>query len=185
MSLTLSNMMPLGSKAPSFLLPNTIDGLDYKFSYLKGPNGTLVVFMCNHCPYVVHIIDPLVLILHRYQTLGISSIAISSNDVSKYPQDGPTLMKELAIKHAFKFPYLYDASQDVAKAYDAACTPDFYLFDKNDMLVYRGQLDGSRPGNDVPITGIDLTNAMDNLLANTPIDLIQRPSAGCNIKWKS
>jgi peroxiredoxin len=185
MSLTLSNMMPLGSKSPPFLLPNTIDSLDYSFSDLKGSNGTLVVFMCNHCPYVVHILDCLVLILHRYQTLGISSIAISSNDVFKYPQDGPTLMKELAIKHAFKFPYLYDASQDVAKAYDAACTPDFYLFDKNDILVYRGQLDGSRPGNDVPVTGIDLTNAMDNLLSNKPIDSLQRPSAGCNIKWKS
>ena len=142
------------------------------------------MFICNHCPFVIHVNPTIVSLAKDYQKKGIAFIAISSNDVVNYPQDGPELMKENAQKEGYSFPYLYDESQAVAKAYDAACTPDFYLFNADSHLVYRGQLDDSRPGNGIPVTGKDLMNAMDNLLSNKGIDDKQKPSIGCNIKWK-
>lgn len=183
MALTPSNMLPLGTKAPDFKLLDTISSKNYHLNDLKGKNGTLIMFICNHCPYVIHVNPMITQIASAYQKKGIGFIAISSNDVVNYPQDAPHLMKEVALKEGYTFPYLYDKTQDVAKAYDAACTPDFYLFDANLKLVYRGQLDGSRPGNNIPLTGIDLKNALNNLLENIEINTIQKPSMGCNIKW--
>ena len=184
MAATPSTMMPLGTRAPDFSLPDTISGKTRSLSELKGKNATLVIFICNHCPYVLHINDELVRIAGKYQPKGVSIIAISSNDVVNYPQDSPELMKELAENVGYTFPYLYDESQDVARAYDAACTPDPFLFDANLKCVYRGQLDSSRPKNDIPVTGEDLRNALDALLAGEPVPAHQIPSIGCNIKWK-
>tara|TARA_R110000796_G_scaffold35017_1_gene89968 strand:- start:55110 stop:55667 length:558 start_codon:yes stop_codon:yes gene_type:complete len=183
MSLTPSNMLSLGTKAPDFKLFDTISSKNYHLNDLKGKNGTLIMFICNHCPYVIHVNPMITEIASTYQKKGIGFTAISSNDVVNYPQDAPHLMKEIGLTKAYTFPYLYDETQVVAKAYDAACTPDFYLFDSNLELVYRGQLDNSRPGNNIPLTGIDLKNALNNLLDNTPISINQKPSMGCNIKW--
>ena len=141
------------------------------------------MFICNHCPFVHHVIEEVVRIANDYRIQGIGIIAISSNDVVNYPQDGPELMQDFALKYRFEFPYLYDATQEVAKAYDAACTPDFYLFDNQDKLVYRGQLDDSRPGNGIPISGSDLRGAIDGVIYNRSINPNQKPSIGCNIKW--
>lgn len=184
MALTPSNMLPLGTLAPDFNLIDTKDDQPKSLDSLKGTHGTLVMFICNHCPFVIHVNKQLVQLANDYSSKGINCIAISSNDVVNYPQDGPDKMKVHAKENHYPFPYLYDETQDVAKAYDAACTPDFFLFDQDLKLVYAGQLDGSRPGNDIPVTGEDLRAAMDALLRQDPINPNQKPSMGCNIKWK-
>lgn len=177
-------MLPLGTKAPDFNLIDTKDNQLKSLNDLKGDIGTLVMFICNHCPFVIHVNAELVKLANDYKPIGINFIAISSNDVDNYPQDGPDKMKTHAEENHYPFPYLYDETQDIAKAYDAACTPDFFLFDRDLKLVYAGQLDGSRPGNDIPVTGKDLRVAMKALLNNEAIDPNQKPSMGCNIKWK-
>lgn len=184
MARTPSNMLELGTKAPSFNLLDTVSGKKVNLEKLKGDKGTVIMFICNHCPFVIHVNPKVTELANIYQKKGIGFIAISSNDIENYPQDGPEFMKEKAREEAYPFPYLYDETQEVAKSYDAACTPDFYLFDKNLLLVYRGQLDDSRPENGIPLTGKDLSNAMNALLDGTKVDNIQKPSIGCNIKWK-
>jgi peroxiredoxin len=181
---TPSNMIPLGTVAPHFELLNTIDNQLVNLQESKGVNGTVIMFICNHCPFVVHVNEALVAIAIHYQKKGINFIAISSNDIVKYPQDAPDKMKDHALSNNYPFPYLYDDSQEVAKAYDAACTPDLYVFDADLKLVYRGQLDDSRPGNSIPVTGNDLRHALECLLNNTENTNPQKPSIGCNIKWK-
>lgn len=178
-------MIPLGTIAPDFLLPDTVSGKTLSFKDIKGAKGTLLIFMCNHCPYVKHINHQLAAIAKEYTQKGIGIAGINSNDIEKYPDDAPEKMKELAGEFGFYFPYLFDESQAVAKAYDAACTPDFYLFNPKNELVYRGQFDDARPGNNVPVTGKDLIAALDALLDGKEISPIQRPSMGCNIKWKT
>jgi|SRR6218665_365888 len=185
MSNTLSNMLPLGTAAPDFRLKDTNSNYHYAYSDLKGSKGTLLMFICNHCPFVHHVLDEILKIANDYRVQGLGIIAISSNDVEKYPQDGPQLMTEFAFKNKIDFPYLYDESQEVARAFDAACTPDFYLFDAQDKLFYRGQLDDSRPGNNIPLSGSDLRNAIDAVIYNRTIANPQKPSLGCNIKWKT
>ena len=181
---TPSTMLPLGTSAPDFHLPN-IDGRGLTFQDVAGSRGTVVMFICNHCPFVKHVADQLAVLGKEYQTQGIGFVAISSNDVATHPADSPEQMVHEAEERGYTFPYLYDESQTVAKAYHAACTPDFYLFDADGLLVYRGQLDPSRPGGDVPVTGCDLRAAIDGLLAGqSPVEE-QIPSLGCNIKWKS
>lgn len=184
MSATPSTMMPLGTIAPPFELHDTVSGESLSLANLKGEEATLVMFICNHCPYVIHINDELVRLAKEYQPKGVSFIAISSNDAINYPQDGPELMKVHADKVGYPFPYLYDESQEVAKSYEAACTPDLFLFDQELRCVYRGQLDSSRPHNDVSVTGKDLRNALLALLSGKNISETQTPSIGCNIKWK-
>ena len=183
MALTPSNMLPLGTKAPDFTLEDTKDGQQKSLTNLSGDVGTLIMFICNHCPFVIHVNEQLVKLANDYTSKGISFIAISSNDAVNYPQDGPDVMQQHAIDNQYTFPYLYDKTQAVAKAYDAACTPDFFLFDAELTLVYTGQLDNSRPGNGKPVTGNDLRAAMDALLKNESVNAIQKPSMGCNIKW--
>jgi peroxiredoxin len=184
MAATPSVMIPLGSIAPDFTLPDTVSGKNKSLGELKGNVGTMIMFICNHCPYVKHLNNEIISIADSYQAKGINVIAISSNDVGQYPDDGPEHMKVVAQQLGYKFPYLYDESQEVAKAYDAACTPDFYLYDKDLKLFYRGQLDDSRPKNTSPVTGRDMRNALDALIAGkAPIE-DQKPSIGCNIKWK-
>lgn len=185
MASTPSNMIPLGTIAPDFNLPDVISEKNLSFKDVKGTNGTLVVFICNHCPYVIHILNKLVETINSYTPKGISTVAISSNNIEKYPEDSPEKMKELALQKQFNFPYLYDETQEIAKAYDAACTPDFYLFNGENKLVYRGQFDSSRPKNEEPVTGEDLKNAINALLEGKEISSFQRPSIGCNIKWKT
>lgn len=185
MALTESNMLPLGTEAPDFNLPDVVSGKTMSWQDIASPKATVVVFSCNHCPYVLHINKSWVALANEYIPLGVSFVAISCNDVERYPQDGPDKMRELAIEMQYPFPYLYDESQEVAKAYDAACTPDFYVFDENNLLVYRGQMDFSRPGNDKPNDGQDLRGALDAVLKGTPVNPMQRPSAGCGIKWKN
>jgi peroxiredoxin len=182
---TPSKMVPLGMIAPDFVLPDTISGENKSLTDLKSEKATVIMFICNHCPFVKHVQKQLVKLAREYQAKGISFVAISSNDVEKYPDDSPQRMKEVAQELGYPFPYLYDESQEVARAYDAACTPDFYVFDKNLKLVYRGQMDASRPGNNIPVTGKDLREALDNILQGKPVSEDQRPSIGCNIKWKS
>ena len=184
MARTPSNMLALGTKACEFELTDTISGQKKKLSSLKGDRATVIYFICNHCPFVLHTIEELVDIAKVYDDFGFSFIAISSNDVVKYPEDSPENMKKFASKNDFQFPYLYDETQEVAKAYEAACTPDIFVFDKDLLLVYRGQLDDSRPGNGIPVTGKDLRRAVQNMLDGRPIDPLQKPSIGCNIKWK-
>lgn len=184
MANTLSNMLPLGTLAPEFYLKDTNSNYHLTFMEIRGEKGTLVMFICNHCPFVHHVIEEVVMIANDYTVQGLGIAAISSNDVVKYPQDGPELMTEFAFQNNITFPYLYDEMQSVAKAYDAACTPDFYVFDAQDRLVYRGQLDDSRPGNSIPLSGSDLRNAIDGVLYNRVINEHQKPSMGCNIKWK-
>ena len=179
---TASTMLPLGSQAPEFSLPN-VDGSTVSLSDFEGQPGLLVMFICNHCPFVIHLREDLAKFVKEYQDQGLAVVAISSNDVETYPQDGPDKMKQEAESNGYTFPYLYDASQEVAKAYHAACTPDFFLFDSNRKLVYRGQFDDSRPGSDIPVTGEDLRAACDQVLAGQPVSVEQRPSIGCNIKW--
>ena len=184
MALTESNMLPLGTQAPDFTLPDTISGKNLSFQDVKSEVATVVMFICNHCPYVIHINEGVVALVEEYKELGVNFVAISSNDVVNYPQDAPDKMTTHAKEANYNFPYLYDETQAVAKAYDAACTPDFYIFNGTDKLVYRGQLDGSRPGSDKPVTGEDLRNALDAVLVSRPVAGLQRPSAGCGIKWK-
>ena len=184
MARTPSNMIPLGTIAPEFYLKDTNSNNVYSFEDLKGSKGTLVIFMCNHCPFVLHIINEIVMIANDYRVQGIGIIAISSNDIVKYPEDSPELMADFALQHKIDFPYLFDETQETAKAYEAACTPDFYLFDNQNKLFYRGQLDDSRPGNGIPLSGTDLRNAIDALIYNRILNEIQKPSIGCNIKWK-
>lgn len=178
-------MLPLGTLAPSFSLLDTTSNKILNLNELKGKNGTVILFICNHCPFVIHINSQLVTIANAYATKGISFIAISSNDVANYPQDGPAKMKQHAELADYPFPYLFDETQHVAKAYNAACTPDIYLFSSALKLIYRGQLDSSRPGNNIPVTGKDLRYAMDCLLENKENKSAQKPSIGCNIKWKT
>lgn len=183
---TPSNMIPLGTKAPYFELANPSKSNEIQsIDHLKGSKGTLIIFMCNHCPFVLHIIDKLNEIYEDYVEKGIEFIAINSNDVEKYPADSPENMILFQIEKKFDFPYLYDQSQAIAKAYQAACTPDFYLFDEKLDLIYRGQMDDSRPSNGKEITGEDLIVAFENLLAQQPQEEDQKPSLGCNIKWKN
>jgi thiol-disulfide isomerase/thioredoxin len=186
MAATPSNMLALDTKAPNFKLLDTVSGKYKSFNDVKGEKGTVVMFICNHCPYVLHVNDEIVRIANEYKPKGIGFVAISSNDVENYPQDAPELMTEQAKKVGYSFPYLYDETQEVAKAYKAACTPDFYVFDQNDRLVYRGRLDESTPKNNEPLTGKDLRKALDLLLEGKRIpDQEQKPSIGCNIKWKN
>lgn len=184
MAATLSTMMPLGTTAPEFKLPDTVSAKTLSLQELKSSKGTLVMFICNHCKYVKHIHQQLIAISNESVSKGLAVIAISSNDVINYPEDAPERMKDQALQHNYKFPYLYDESQEIAKAYDAACTPDFFLFDGELKLVYRGQFDNSRPSNEIPVTGNDLQQAIATLLAGGKISEEQRPSIGCNIKWK-
>jgi len=177
-------MLALGTQAPPFNLPDTISGKKLSLSELKGSQATVVMFICNHCPYVKHINAELVRLANDYKNLDVSFTAINSNDVVSHPDDSPDKMKETALREGYPFPYLYDETQEVAKAYDAACTPDFYIFDKELKLVYRGQLDDSRPSNNVQLTGKDIRAALDNLLVGKQVSPHQRPSIGCNIKWK-
>lgn len=184
MAATHSTMLPLGSKAPDFTLVDTRTNNLVSLSEKKSSLATVIMFLCNHCPYVKHVQNKIVELADKYQSKGISFIAISSNDVEKYPEDGPEKMRLEAERCHYSFPYLYDESQEVAKAYSAACTPDFYIFDKNLCCVYRGCLDESTPGNNKPVTGEYLQAALDNILNGQPVSAEQRPSLGCNIKWK-
>ncbi|MFY0593991.1 thioredoxin family protein [Roseivirga sp.] len=185
MARTLSNMLPLGTKAPSFELLDTISGKMCSLEDLKSDKATVIMFICNHCPFVKHVDEGIVVLANDYKKQGVSFIAMSSNDVANYPQDAPHLMKLEAEKVGYNFPYLYDESQAVAKSYDAACTPDFYIFDGELNCVYRGQLDDSRPGNGKPVTGQDMRAALDEIISEKPVTTPQIPSMGCNIKWIS
>ncbi|MBN1479568.1 thioredoxin family protein [candidate division KSB1 bacterium] len=182
MARTLSTMMELGTSAPSFKLPDLNGEIISDDQFINKP--MLVMFICNHCPYVKHVIHKLAALAKDYQSRGVAVVAINSNDTKQYPDDAPQKMKALAAEYDFSFPYLFDESQSVAKAYRAACTPDFYLFNAEHKLVYRGQMDESRPGTNVPITGRDLTAAVHSLVEGKPIFENQLPSMGCNIKWK-
>lgn len=181
---TPSQMVALGTRLPDFSLPDTVTGKSYHSSSLEGAKAIVIMFICNHCPYVIHINSELVALGNDYKNKGVKFIAISSNDATHYPDDGPEKMRETAKKLGYPFPYLYDESQDVARSFGAACTPDFYVYDKNLSLVYRGQLDGSRPGSSIPVTGKDLRSALDLILAEKTPSAEQKPSIGCNIKWK-
>ncbi len=185
MARTPSNMMPLGTPAPDFCLPDTVSGKEVCLSEVRGEVATVVMFICNHCPFVKHIQDELVRLGQDYPAQGVSLVAISSNDADQYPEDSPDNMKALAVSLGYSFPYLYDETQQVAKRYDAACTPDIFVFDEALECAYRGQLDGSRPGNGIPVNGEDLRSALDALLAGQIVDPVQKPSVGCNIKWKA
>ena len=176
-------MLPLGTEAPNFHIKDTVSGNYYSLDDLKSDQATVIMFICNHCPYVIHVNPELVRIANEYRNKGVAFIAISSNDVETHPEDSPDKMSLVAKVLRFPFPYLYDKHQEVAKAYDAACTPDFYVFDGNLKLAYRGRLDDSRPGNGTSLTGEDLRGAIDAVLNGTPIEK-QYPSMGCNIKWK-
>jgi peroxiredoxin len=177
-------MLPLGTEAPDFRLPDT-DGQWVSMADFRDAPARLVIFLCNHCPYVKHVRTELAALARDYQAKGVAVVGISSNDVATHPADSPEAMKREKAEFGYTFPYLYDEDQSVAKAYQAACTPDFYVFDREGKLAYRGQLDDSRPGNDRPVTGKDLRAALDAVLAGRPATEDQRPSIGCNIKWKA
>ncbi|MFN7735720.1 MAG: thioredoxin family protein [Pirellula sp.] len=179
---TASTMLPLGTLAPDFRLPN-IDGSLVSLDDVAGGKALVVVFMCNHCPFVKHVAAELVRLSRDYASKGVKLVGISSNDVSTYPDDSPEAMKEEARVQGYDFPYLYDETQEVAQSYRAACTPDFFVFDAQRKLAYRGQLDDSRPKNGIPVTGKDLRNALDLILSGQNAPTEQRPSIGCNIKW--
>ncbi len=181
---TLSRMLPLGTHASDFNLPDTISGKMISLDAIKSNIATVIMFICNHCPFVKHVQQEFVNLASDYLPKGISFVAINSNDIAQYPEDSPKRMKEVAENLGYTFPYLYDESQEVARNYQAACTPDFYIFDSSLLLVYRGQLDDSRPGNTIPVTGRDIRNALDNILEGRSVDQNQKPSIGCNIKWK-
>jgi len=185
MARTPSNMLPLGTQAPYFELPDTVSGSLISLNQIAGPKGTVVMFICNHCPFVIHVNQEIVNVANAYAEKGIGFVAISSNDVVNYPQDSPEKMKVHAKTNNYPFPYLYDETQEIAQSYDAACTPDFYVFNEHLKLVYRGQLDSSRPENGIPLTGEDLRHALDCLIENKENTKLQKPSIGCNIKWKS
>ena len=184
MALTESTMLELGTQAPEFSLPDVVLGKTFSLKNFSNKKGLLVLFICQHCPYVQHVKEELARLGGDYAARDIGIVAISSNDARAYPDDAPDQLKAMAQKLNFTFPFLYDESQKVAQAYTAACTPDFFLFDDNRRLVYRGQLDDSRPGNGKPVTGRDLRAAIEAVLADKPVGPNQKPSAGCNIKWK-
>lgn len=183
MVLTPSTMLALGTKAPDFALPDVVSGKTISLATFTEQKALLVIFLCRHCPFVKHIQQELAQLGKDYQNESLGIVAISANDIEKYPDDAPASLKEMAQELGFNFPVCYDASQEVTKAYTAACTPDFFLFDQARKLVYRGQLDASRPSNNVPVTGQDLRDAISQVLADKPIDSEQKPSIGCNIKW--
>ncbi len=184
MALTPSTMMPLGTEAPPFALPDP-QGTMHSLDDFSGAKAYLIMFICNHCPYVKHIREELARLGKEYQEKGVAVVAINSNDVANYPDDNPEKMAREAQAYGYTFPYLFDETQETAKAYQAACTPDFFVFGPDKKLSYRGQLDDSRPGNDVPVTGKDLRAALDAVLAGAPAPEPQKPSMGCNIKWKA
>jgi peroxiredoxin len=177
-------MSALGSRSPDFSLPDVVTGKTVTRDAAAGPNGLLAMFICRHCPFVKHVQAELAKLGRDYANRGIGIVAISSNDATTHPDDNPKSLAEMSRELAFNFPYLYDESQAVARAYDAQCTPDFFLYDGKGRLVYRGQFDDSRPGNGLPVTGKDLRAGLDALLAGTTISADQRPSVGCNIKWQ-
>ena len=185
MALTESTMLELGTSAPDFALTDVVSGKAVRRDDFQGHKALLVMFICTHCPYVKHVEKGLAALGHDYAHNPMAIVAIGSNDVSRHPDDAPAGLKQQAETYGFDFPYLYDETQAVARAYKAACTPDFFLFDKAFKLVYRGQFDGSRPGNGVPVTGADLRAAIDLVLAGKPVPVEQKPSIGCNIKWKA
>ena len=185
MALTPSNSFENGTIAPDFTLFDTVSEKNLSLQDLKGNQGTVIFFICNHCPFVKHVFTGIVDLANDYMGKGVSFVAISSNDVENYPDDAPDLMTKVAAEQKFPFAYLYDETQEVARAYDAACTPDFYIFDKNKSLVYRGQLDDSRPENGIPVTGNDMRSALKAMCNGKEISVTQKPSIGCNIKWKS
>lgn len=184
MAKTASNMLALGTKAPEFNLEDVTRSKKINLKQYAGRKATLIMFICNHCPYVKYINPELSRLAHDYMSEDIGFIAINSNDVEQYPDDSPEKMRETAKANNYPFPYLFDESQEVAKAYRAACTPDFYIFDKDLELVYRGQFDDARPGNDIPVTGQSIREALNNILKGQTVDVLQKPSLGCNIKWK-
>ena len=184
MAETPSTMAPLGMKAPGFRLPDVVSGRAVSLDDFKSAPALLVMFICNHCPYVKHVREHLAQLVREYQARGVAVVGISSNDAVQFPDDGPEKMKQEARAAGYTFPYLYDEDQEVAKQYRAACTPDFFVFDKDRRLVYRGQMDDSRPNSGRPVTGKDLRAAFDAVLAGRPAPADQRPSMGCNIKWK-
>jgi peroxiredoxin len=184
MAKTLSTMRELGTVAPDFSLPDVVSGRTIALGSWKDDEGLLVMFICRHCPFVKHVQGELARLGVDYRGRGLGIVAISSNDVANHPDDAPHLLKEMALELGFTFPFCYDETQEVARAYGAACTPDFFLFDKTRKLVYRGQLDDSRPESGVPVTGRDLRAAIDAVLSNRAVGAEQRPSVGCNIKWK-
>ena len=184
MSFTISKMLPLGTKAPAFKLHDTISGVDVTLDEIMSDKATVIMFICNHCPYVIHVNREIVNVANDYMKQGVSFAAISSNDALNYPDDAPDKMRIVAKVLQFPFPYLHDETQEVAREYDAACTPEFYVFDGEGKLFYRGRLDDSRPDNGQPLTGKDLRNAIDLVLENSPAPEKQYPSGGCNIKWK-
>ncbi len=183
MVLTPSTMLPLGTKAPAFSLPDT-SGKKVSLDSFRDAPALLVMFICNHCPYVKHIAEGLAKLTKEYQAKGVGVVGISSNDVQSHPDDAPDKMAAEAKARGYTFPYLFDADQGAAKAYHAACTPDFFVFDKQQKLVYRGQMDSSRPNSGIPVTGADLRRALDAVLSDKPVSPEQQPSIGCNIKWK-
>lgn len=185
MARTPSTMSPLGTKAPSFALPDVVDGRIVRLADFDAKGTLLVMFVCRHCPYVVHVADQLARLGRDYREKDVAIVAISSNDAVAYPDDAPPRLAEFAKERGFTFPFLHDATQEVARAYQAACTPDFFVFDRGRSLVYRGQLDESRPNSGIPVTGKDLRAALDRLLAGDLPDTDQKPSLGCNIKWKA
>ncbi len=184
MALTPSNSFEQGTQAHDFSLTDTVSDKILSLTDVKGAVATVVMFICNHCPYVLHVNDGLIALANDYKNKGVGFVAISSNDVVNYPQDGPLQMKEQAEKLGYPFPYLYDETQEVAKVYNAACTPDLYVFDKELKSVYHGQLDSSRPGNGLPVTGEGIRNVLDVLIDGKEYNGQQLPGIGCNIKWK-
>jgi len=185
MARTASTMLDLGTLAPDFQLPDVVSGETISLESFAGKKGLLAMFICCHCPFVKHVQDELARLGQDYQDKSLAIVAINANDVANYPDDAPDRMKEMAATLGFTFPFCYDASQETAKTYTAACTPDFFLFDGDRRLVYRGQLDNSRPSTDIPVTGQDLRAAINALLGDQPVSSEQKPSIGCNIKWKS
>lgn len=185
MALTPSTMLPLGTQAPNFQLPDVVSGKTISLDTFTGKQALLVMFICRHCPFVKHVQAELAQIGKDYADSDVGIVAISANDAANYPGDAPDKLKEMAAELGFTFPFCYDETQETAKAYTAACTPDFFLFDANQQLVYRGQLDDSRPSNNQPVTGQDLRAALDAVLAHSAVNSDQKPSIGCNIKWKS
>ena len=184
MAATESRMLALGTAAPDFRLPDVVSGDTISLDTFADKKALLVMFICRHCPFVVHVKNQLARLGKDYAGQSAGIVAISSNDAESYPEDAPASLKEMAVELGFRFPFCHDETQEAAKAYSAACTPDFFLFDEQRKLVYRGQLDGSRPGNSVPVTGSDLRAAIDAVLAGKAVNSNQTPSIGCNIKWK-
>jgi len=181
----ISSMLPLGTIAPNFKLPDTISGNIVTLNQVKGDKATVIMFICNHCPYVIHIASELPKLANDYMDKAVRFVAINANDATYFPEDSPENMSKIAERYDYPFPYLYDESQSIAKAYRAICTPDFYLFDSQLACVYRGRMDDATPGNHKAVTGCDLRLAIDGLIANLPISPEQKPSIGCSIKWRS